>query len=57
MNKTSKYLLVILCVMLGGCEISTPPLPPIDKQSFSYEEFLQQQKQLEQEMQELSPKF
>lgn len=38
--------------MLFGCEINTPPLPPLDKPSFSYEEIMKQQKQLEQEIEE-----
>ncbi len=48
MNRISQYLLLMLC----GCEINTPPLPPIDKPSFSYEEVLQKQKQLEEEISE-----
>lgn len=46
MNKISKYLLLILC----GCEVHTPLLPPIDQQSFSYEELMQQQKLLKEEI-------
>lgn len=48
MNRIFKYLLLMLC----GCEINTPPLPPIDKQSFSYEELMHQQRQLEEEINE-----
>lgn len=57
MNKISGYLLMMLCVILSGCEINTPALPPIDKQSFSYDKMIQQQEQLEKEMQELSLRF
>ncbi len=53
MNRISKYLLLILC----GCEINTPPLPPIDKPSFSYEELMYQQRQLEEEIKKTSPKL
>jgi len=53
MNRIFKYLFLMLC----GCEINTPPLPPIDQPSFSYEELMQQQKQLEKEMQTVSPQL
>ena len=49
MKKIFKHLLFI---MLCGCEINTPPLPPLDKPSFSYEEVMKQQKQLELEIAE-----
>lgn len=48
MNKFFKYLSFI---MLFGCEINTPPLPPLNKPSFSYDQVMQQQKQLEEEIQ------
>ena len=38
--------------MLCGCEINAPSLPPLNKPSFSYEEVMKQQKQLEQEIAE-----
>ena len=47
MKKIFKYIsFIILC----GCEINAPSLPPLDKPSFSYEEVMKQQKQLEQEI-------
>jgi len=49
MKKIFRYFLFIA---LFGCEINTPPLPPLDKPSFSYEEIMKQQKQLEQEIEE-----
>jgi len=49
MKKIFRYFLFIV---LFGCEINTPPLPPLDKPSFSYEEIMKQQKQLEQEIEE-----
>lgn len=49
MKKIFKY---ISFIMLCGCEINTPPLPLLDKPSFSYEEIMKQQKQLEQEIAE-----
>ena len=48
MKNISKYLFLMLC----GCEINTPPLPPIDQQSFSYEELMQQQRELDEEISE-----
>lgn len=51
MKKAFKYLsFIILC----GCEIDTPSLPPLDKPSFSYEEVMKKQRQLKQEIAENS---
>lgn len=47
----NKILKCFSFIMLCGCEINTPPLPPLDKPSFSYEQLMQQQKQLEEEIQ------
>ncbi len=49
MKKIFKY---ISFIMLCGCEINAPSLPPLDKSSFSYEEVMKQQKRLEQEIAE-----
>ncbi len=47
MNNLLKYLsFVILC----GCEINTPPLPLLEDKSFSYDQAIKQQKQLQNEV-------
>ena len=57
MNKISEYLLMILPIMLCGCEINPPSLPSLDQQTFSYDQMMQKKKQLEEEMQEISPQL
>ncbi len=48
MNKFLRYLFfIVLC----GCEINTPPLPPLDEPSLSYEQVMQQQSNLGGEIQ------
>ena len=54
MNKILKYFLFI---MLCGCEINTPPLRPLDKSSFSYDQVMQRQKQLEEEIEKNTKEF
>ena len=43
------FTLIILC---GCAEINPPKLPPIDTETFSYEEILQKQKTLQEEIKE-----
>ena len=57
MNKISEYLLMILPIMLCRCEIDSPSLPSLDQQTFSYDQMMQKKKQLEEEMQEISPQL
>ncbi len=52
MNKAVRYLSFFL---LCGCEINTPSLPPLDKPSFSYNQVMKQQEQLEAEIEKISP--
>ena len=55
----SKFFKCFLFVLLCGCNINTPSLPPLDKPSFSYERLMQQKNQLEAEIKkhpENSPK-
>ncbi len=57
MKKISEYLPMILCMILSGCEINPPSLPSLDQQTFSYDQMMQRKKQLEEEMQEISPQL
>ena len=49
-----KIFLYILFIILCGCEVNTPSLPPLDTPSFSYDQVMQQQKQLEKEILKMS---
>ena len=46
-----KQILVLFCFLaLGGCKIKAPQLPSVEDNSFSYDEAIDQQKNLEREL-------
>ncbi len=54
MNKFFKcFSFIILC----GCEIYSLQLPSLDKQSFSYEQVMEQHDSLKEEIQKMSTKL
>ena len=48
-----KKLSLIILIFITACvDYNTPPLPDLDAKSFSYEEVIQQQKELQQKVEQ-----